>query len=412
MPAQLRSQIEPSQSPQHSQLEKYIPIFTSLLSSRGFKPSTLRIKTQILRNFNRWIAKRQLKICGLDEEAIDVFFKEHPRAGFVRRGDFSTLRSLLEWLREIQEVQALLPKVNNSVLSSIECNFSRYLDEERGLSKATLDNYLPVIRRFLSECFESDAIVLDEIDASDVTQFVLGYARTMGCRSSQLMTSALRGFLRFLYLRGDIGTDLALSVPTVADWKMSDLPKYLESEEVERLLQSCDQSTAVGLRDYAVLILLARLGLRSGEVVALTLNDIDWESGLITVRGKGARRDQLPIIEDVGKALAAYLHHGRPRCETRRVIIRARAPHRGFSGSAAIGDIVRRALRRAGLDPVRKGAHLLRHSLATTMLQRGASLAEIGQILRHATPNTTEIYTKVDLAALSALAQPWPGGDL
>jgi len=160
------------------------------------------------------------------------------------------------------------------------------------------------------------------------------------------------------------------------------------------------------------LILLARLGLRAGEVVALTLNDIDWESGLITVRGKGARRDQLPIIEDVGKALAAYLRHGRPRCETRRVIIRARAPHRGFSGSAAIGDIVRRALRRAGLDPVRKGAHLLRHSLATTMLQRGASLAEIGQILRHATPNTTEIYTKVDLAALSALAQPWPGGDL
>lgn len=412
MPAQLRSQVRASQSPQHSQLEKYIFIFTSLLSSRGFKPSTLRSKTQILCNFNRWMERQQLKICDLDEEAIDVFFKERPRAGFVRRGDYSTLHSLLEWLREIQEVQALQPKVENSELCRIECGFSRYLDEERGLSKATLDNYLPVIHRFLVERFDSDDIALDEIDASDITQFVLGYARTMGCRRSQLMTSALRGFFRFLYLRGDIGTDLALSVPTVAYWKMSDLPKSLESEDVERLLQSCDQSTAVGQRDYAVLILLARLGLRAGEVVAMTLDDIDWESGLLTIRGKGARRDQLPLLEDVGTALATYLRHGRPRCDTRRVIIRVRAPHRGFSGSAAIGDIVRRALKRAGLDPIRKGAHLLRHSLATKMLQRGASLAEIGQILRHATQNTTEIYTKVDLAALSALAQPWPGGDL
>jgi site-specific recombinase XerD len=412
MPAHLSTQVETSQSPQLSLLEKFIPIFTSLLSSQGYKPPTLRVKTQILHKFSRWIEKRQMKICELDEEAIDVFFKEHPRAGYVRRGDFSTLQSLLEWLREIQEVQALPPKVDNSDHYRIECCFSRYLVEERGLSQATLDNYLPVIRRFLAGRFNSGTIVLDEIDASDVIQFILGFARTMDCRRAQLMTSALRGFFRFLYLRGDIGTDLALSVPTVADWKMSDLPKSLKSEDVERLLQSCHLSTAVGQRDYAVLILLARLGLRAGEVVAMTLNDINWESGLLTIRGKGARRDQLPILEDVGTALATYLRHGRPRCDTRRVIIRVRAPHRGFSGSAAIGDIVRRALKRAGLDPIRKGAHLLRHSLATKMLQRGASLAEIGQILRHATQNTTEIYTKVDLAALSALAQPWPGGDL
>jgi site-specific recombinase XerD len=177
-------------------------------------------------------------------------------------------------------------------------------------------------------------------------------------------------------------------------------------------LQNCDRCTAIGQRDYAVLILLARLGLRAGEVVAMTLDDIDWEAGLITIRGKGARHDQLPIPQDVGEALATYLRHGRPPCDTRRVFIRARAPHRGFSSSVAIADIVRRALTRAGLDPIRKGAHLLRHSLATKMLQQGACLAEIGQILRHSTQNTTEIYTKVDLAALSELSQPWPGGDL
>lgn len=401
-----------SQRPQVGPLGNFIPAFISLLSSEGYTPASIRSKTQILRNFSLWIGKRQIKVYELDEAIIDAFFKQHPRPGFVRRGDFSTLCSLIEWLREIQEVKALLPEDDNSELHRIECNFSRHLKRERGLSQATLLNYLPVIRCFLTERFGSEAIALNELDASDVTQFVLDYARTMSCRSAQLMTSALRGFLRFLYFRGDIDSDLASSVPTVADWKMSELPKSLEPEEVERLLQNCDRCTAIGRRDYGVLILLARLGLRAGEVVAMALDDIDWEAGLITIRGKGARHDQLPIPQDVGDALATYLRQARPRCDTRRVFVRVRAPHRGFSSSVAIANIVRRALRRAGLDPIRKGAHLLRHCLATKMLQRGACLAEIGQILRHSTPNTTEIYTKVDLAALGILAQPWPGGDL
>ncbi len=412
MSAQLLSEAGISQCPQLGPLDNYIPVFTSLLSSQGFTPASLRSKTQIVRNFSRWIGKRQIKVCELDEETIDAFFKQHPRPGYVRRGDFSTLCSLLEWLREIQEVKALLPEDDNSELHRIECNFSRYLEQERGLSQATLHNYLPVIRCFLAERFGSDAVVLSEIGTSDVTQFVLRYARTMSCRRAQLMTSALRGFFRFLYFRGDIASDLASSVPTVADWRMSELPKSLEPEEVERLLQNCDNSTAIGQRDYAVLILLARLGLRAGEVVAMKLDDIDWEAGLITIRGKGARHDQLPIPQDAGEALATYLRHGRPPCDTRRVFVRVRAPRRGFSSSVAIANIVRRALRRAGLDPIRKGAHLLRHSLAIKMLQRGACLAEIGQILRHSTQNTTGIYTKVDLAALSTLARPWPGGDL
>jgi site-specific recombinase XerD len=412
MSAQLLSKTLISQSPQFGPLDNYIPCFTLLLSFQGFTPGSLRSKTQIMRNFNLWIDKRQIKLCELDEGVIDSFFKQYPRPGYVRRGDFSTLCSLLNWLREIKEVKALLPQTDNSELHRIECNFSRHLEQERGLSQATLQNYLPVIHCFLTERFGSDAVVLSEIDASDVTQFVLRYARTMSCRRAQLMTSALRGFFRFLYFRGNTVSDLALSVPTVADWKMSELPKSLEPEEVDRLLLNCDRCTGMGQRDYAVLILLARLGLRAGEVVAMELDDIDWEAGLITIRGKGARHDQLPVPQDVGEALATYLRHGRPPCDTRRVFVRARAPHRGFSSSVAIADIVRRALRRAGLDPIRKGAHLLRHSLATKMLRQGACLSEIGQILRHSTQNTTEIYTKVDLAALSALAQPWPGGDL
>lgn len=412
MSTHLLSETGISQCPHLSPLDNFIPDFTSLLSSQGFTPASLRSKTQIVHNFSLWISKRQIKVRELAEGTIDSFFKQHPRPGYVRRGDFSTLCSLLKWLREIQEVKALLPEDDNSELHSIERNFSRHLEQERGLSQSTLHNYLPVIRCFLTERFGSDGIVLNEIDASDVIQFVLRYARTMSCRRAQLMISALRGFFRFLYFRGDTASDLASSVPTVADWKMSELPKSLKPEEVERLLQNCDRCTAIGQRDYAVLILLARLGLRAGEVVAMKLDDIRWEAGLITIRGKGARHDQLPIPQDVGEALATYLLHGRPPCDTRRVFIRVRAPRRGFSSSVAIADIVRRALTRAGIDSMRKGAHLLRHSLATKMLQRGACLSEIGEILRHSTQNTTEIYTKVDLVALSALAQPWPGGDI
>ena len=205
---------------------------------------------------------------------------------------------------------------------------------------------------------------------------------------------------------------MAASVPAVADWKLSTLPKFLDPEEVELLLHNCDQSTAIGQRDYAILLLLARLGLRAGEIVAMILDDIDWEAGVITIRGKGARHDKLPIPHDVGEALAMYLRHGRPLCTTRHVFIRDRAPRRGFSSSVAIDNIVRRALARAELVPVRKGAHLLRHSLATKLLRHGASLAEISEILRHSTLNTTETYAKVNLVALGELAQPWPGGDV
>jgi site-specific recombinase XerD len=225
------------------------------------------------------------------------------------------------------------------------------------------------------------------------------------------MTTALRVFFRFLLLRGDVTLNLAASVPTVSEYKQSGIPKFLQPRDVERLLKSCDKNTPVGKRDYAIMLLLSRLGLRASEIVALRLDDILWETGVVNIRGKGARHDQLPLPHDVGEALATYIRHGRPSCPTRRVFIRARAPHVGFSGSVAIADIVRRALARAGLDPIRKGSHLLRHSLAVRMLREGASLQEISEILRHSSPNTTEIYAKVDPEALYGLALPWPGGD-
>lgn len=243
--------------------------------------------------------------------------------------------------------------------------------------------------------------------ASDVTQFITNEARTRPM-SMAVIVPALRAFLRWLSQRGDTEVNLAGCVPAVAQWHLATLPKSLPTKDVERMLQRCVRTTVVGRRDYAILLLLARLGLRAGEVVAMDLDDIDWEHGELLVRSKGGRQDGLPLPRDVGSAVAAYLRRGRPSCLSRRVFVRARAPHQGFVSSVAICDIVKRGLKRAGLNPPRKGAHTLRHALACTMLHHGASLAEIGQILRHRSPDTTAIYAKVDLVSLRALAPLWP----
>lgn len=294
-------------------------------------------------------------------------------------------------------------------MQRLKDDFACYLRRERGLADATLDNYLPVVEKFLSARFGDGPLELERLGIQDVTRFVLSHLRRLSPKRAQLSLSALRGFFRFLNQRGALVTDLASAVPTVANWRLSEVPKFIAPQQVEQLLLGCDQDRLVGQRDYTVLLLLARLGLRAGEVVHLQLDDIDWRVGLLHVRGKGGYRDALPLPVEVGEALAAYLRHGRPRCSTRRVFVRARAPYTGFASSVAIDSIVRRALKRAGLEPPRKGAHLLRHSLATGMLRGGASLAEIAQLLRHRRAQTTEIYAKVDPVALGALAQPWPG---
>jgi len=211
--------------------------------------------------------------------------------------------------------------------------------------------------------------------------------------------------------RGAIDTNLAACVPTIATWSLSNVPKFLPAEQIQRVLDSCDRSTPIGKRNYGILLLLARLGLRAGEVVGLTLEDIDWEAGVITVRGKGKRVAQMPLPVEVGAAIADYLRRARPACSSRRVFIRDKAPLVGFANSVAICSMVDRALRRAKVESPYRGSHLFRHSLATTMLQHGASLPEIGDLLRHRRPDTTAIYAKVDLASLRSIALPWPGGD-
>jgi site-specific recombinase XerD len=273
-----------------------------------------------------------------------------------------------------------------------------------------LINYQPFVDSFLSEQFKNGKVKLSSLHATDVTGFVQRHARRLSPTRAKLLVGALRSFFRHLQQRGEISANLAACVPSVANWSFSALPRFLPAGAVQRVLQHCDQHTSVGKRNYAILLLLARLGLRACEVVALNLEDLDWDVGQITVKGKGGASVPLPLPSDVGEALAAYLRSGRPRCSSRRVFIRDRAPLTGFANSIAVSTLVMRALKKAGVNSARTGAHVFRHTLATDLLRQGCSLDEIGELLRHQSPNTTAIYAKVDLAALYTLALPWPGG--
>jgi len=386
--------------------------FAELLLSRGYAKSMVILKARIVAELSRWLHKRKYPVENLDEQKVARFLAHKRQSFSIRQDKAATLRQLLEYLRAQGVIPPVVAQIGDSPLSLLERDFKQYLSEERALAQSTQIHSFFWMRRFLSECFGTNRIDFQKLDALTISRFILRNARRFtSSGTTVVMVSSLRHFLRFLYLRGDIANDLAACVPYVAHWRLSTVPRTLSAAQVEHLLKSCDRRTATGQRNYAILLLLARLGLRAGEVVAMQLDDIDWEGGELTVCGKRLRRDRLPLPHDVGKALAKYLRYGRPRCSTRRAFVRRRAPYEGFASSTTIRSIVCRALGRAGLDPSTKGANLLRHSLATDMLRKGASLSQIGEILRHQNLNTTQIYAKVDLVALRKLAQPWPGGE-
>jgi site-specific recombinase XerD len=288
--------------------------------------------------------------------------------------------------------------------------YTQYLRETQALAEATIHNYVPFIRRFLQDRFADGPVRLSRLCAGDIVYFVQQQAPRLHQKRAKLMTSALRSFLRYVRYRGEVVLDLAAAVPTVANWSMPSIPRAIAPDQVQRLLDSIDRRTAVGRRDYAILLLLARLGLRASEVVFLELEDIDWQTGTLRVRGKGGLCHTFPLTPEVGQAIAVYLKEGRPPSTIRRVFLRARAPIRGFQGAGGVSSLVRHALKRAGIQTPTYGAHQFRHGLATEMLRQGASLAEIGNILGHRHPQTTKIYIQVDLEALRTLALPWPGG--
>jgi site-specific recombinase XerD len=387
-------------------LALYLDAYLKQIEDQGFSPSSAPIQLYAIARFSKWLESRQLGLHQVDEDVVARFLKRD--AGIVHGGECAALLRLLAMLREVgvTAVQTTQPK--NTRQRFLD-EYRRHLLQGRGLAEATALYYIQFAEQFLSDRFGQGDLNLPELRATDVTRFIQSRAQ-LGKERAKLLVTAVRSFLRYLRYRGEIAVDLAGCVPAVAMWSLSTVPKFLPAGTVQRILAHCERTSSQGKRNYAVLLLLARLGLRACEVVALNLNDIDWENGRITIQGKGGRRGQLPLPIDVGEALALYVRSGRPCCNCRRVFVRHRAPIRGFAKSASLSSIVKRALIRAGVHSARKGAHLFRHTLATDLLRQGASLDEIGELLRHQSPNTTAIYAKVDLTALRTLALPWPGG--
>lgn len=385
----------------------HIDAFAADLRAKGYSWSSAYNHLRAVAGMSRWLEQRGLGAADLTASRVAGFVRlwreDHPP-----RGEAKALRDLIAQLRSGGVLPAVEP-VPDDPIGRVTHAFSEFLLHERRLSKRSLSNYVPVVRRFLCERFGDGVVSFDAISPRDVTAFEFRTARAAPA-SAKLMVTALRAFFRFLRLRGHVTTDLAACVLPVAQWRLASVPQALPPDQVRRVLDGCDRRCPRGRRDYAILLLLARLGLRAGEVVAMRLEDIRWQAGEIRVRGKGSRLDRLPLPPDVGAAVAAYLRRGRPRSTAREVFLRMYAPHRGFVSGSTLWEVVASAIDRAGLHPPRKGAHVLRHSLATQMLASGASLAEIGEVLRHRLLKTTQIYAKVDLEALRDLARPWPGG--
>jgi site-specific recombinase XerD len=391
-------------------LSKHLDAYAVAVAEQGYTQDSIRQQIVAIADFSRWLQQKHIDVQALDSKVVDRFLRLRRRQQRVRRGDPRTLARLLAMLRQKGVVKQHQPPVADNAQARITNEFRCYLLQERGLSPSTLLNYVPVVEQFLAERFQNKAPNLAMLRAPHITGFVLRHARQLSPVRAGLMVTALRSFFRYLRHRGAITTDLAGCVPTVPNWSLSTLPRFLPAATVERMLECCDRTTSVGRRNHAILLLLARLGVRAGEVVGLSLDDIDWSTGQITIRGKGGKVAQLPLANDVGAAIAAYLRHDRPGSATRRVFLRHRAPLVGFGNSSTISSLVRRALKHAGVESAHTGAHVLRHSLATSLLRQGGSLDEIGELLRHQSPNTTAIYAKVDVTALHTLALPWPGG--
>jgi site-specific recombinase XerD len=405
--SKLKDWLNTSKRIQDSTLMPHLRDFARPLLDDGYVDATVKSKLWLLADVGHWLRRCGSSLRDFDEKLIDAFCKNNQR---LRRGNPKTLQQFLDYLRRAGMVPTRKLVHDKSPLTDILNRYEKHLRSERGLVTATITGYQPFIRKFLVERFREQPFSLRKLKASDISDFVLLHGRSMAVRRAQLMTTAFRSFFRFLFQKKELQADLAASVPTVANWRLSTVPKFLTPKEIERVLKACDRRTAVGRRDYAILLLLARLGLRAGEVVALQLEDINWRAGEILIRGKGLLHDRMPLPADAGEALAAYLRRDRPPCQTRRVFVCTRAPRRGFAGPATLTTVVRRALERANLHPEFKGAHLLRHSLATSMLRSGATMGEIAEILRHRALNTTEIYAKVDFEGLRSLAHPWPMG--
>jgi site-specific recombinase XerD len=388
-------------------LASHAPGFRAELVRLGYSKWTAKQHMRLLARLSRWLDEMGLEVAAVATEQVEQFFTARRDEGYVNLRTSASVAPLVSYLRRVGAVAEPPPPMVTGPMDVLVELFRGYLLRERGLVDGTVRFYLHIAGLFLVERLAADGLNLAGLTAFEVTGFVTRVCEHRSMSSARQAVSALRCLLRFLRLEALTELRLEQAVLSVAGWNPS-LPRAISAGQVQRLLASCDRRTATGRRDYAIVLLLARLGLRGGEVVALTLDDIDWRAGEIVVCGKGGRRDRLPLPADVGEALTAYLRHGRPPSESRRLFLCHYAPIGGFADTGALRSVLARCCARAGVPYA--SPHRLRHTAASEMLAAGGTLAEIGQVLRHRDAAATANYAKVDLQRLRALARPWPGG--
>ena len=387
-------------------LARYADGFRADLAAQGYAAESADRNLRTLAHVSRWMADRGLSAGQLSIARLEEFLRARRQGGYHHALSIRAVMPLVGYLRRAG-VAAVPPEpAADGILKVVADQYCGYLVSERAVTTPVAGKYGGLAREFLAACAQPGGPGLAGLSAAWVTGYVVAQCRDRSPGSAKFVVTALRSLLRYLFLAGHTRCQLASAVPAVAHWGAGSLPRALSAQTVTALLASCDESTLPG-RDRAILALLARLGLRAGEVAGLELDDLDWAAGEISVRGKGSRQERLPLPADVGEALAAYLHGSRPPAGCRKVFLRLNAPVTGLT-APAVTAVVYHACARAGLP--KAGAHRLRHSAASAMLAGGATLTEIGQVLRHARLETTAIYAKIDHAALRGLARPWPGG--
>jgi site-specific recombinase XerD len=388
-------------------LASFAPGFARQLSQQGYRRKPATDQVRLLAHLSRWLAGKGLDTSDLSSSVLKEFLGERHLQGYTLWLSPKALVPLIDYLRGIG-VRIREPRSEPDPVELLLARYREYLLGTRGLAPTSARGYIDMVRAFVASRLVDDELDWASLRPAEVRAFVLSACRGRSVGSAKRVTTALRSLLGYAHIEGLTPAPLRDVVPAVAGWRLAGLPRSLQPGEARRLLAACDRRTVAGRRDFAMLMLLARLGMRAGEVRGLTLDDIDWRAGELVVKGKGRRLERLPLPEDVGQALSAYLRRGRPAtAQGRTVFVRVRAPHRPLSSSGVTQAVVAAAAR-AGLERV--SAHRLRHTVATEMVRAGVRLPDVGQVLRHRRLATTAIYAKVDRERLRLLARPWPGG--
>jgi site-specific recombinase XerD len=381
-------------------LRLHLAGYAIFLKDEGYVYSSGQRYLREIAHLSAWMDKGKIAINRLNENLVWQYIPFRKKSPC--KPQVSTYWLFLKYLRKEKIIKAPIPE-KCSPAQKIVRDFETYLVKDRGLAKETIRHYLRFAKEFLLKNSEKSGLRLRHIKVENLTDYIIRH------RQACARSYAIRQLFRFLFLRGSIVRDISTGIPNIPHWRQCQLPSFLEPDEIGKWLTAFNSKTPTDLRDLSVKLLLVRLGLRAIEICRLKLEDIDWKNGQISIKGKSGSQQLLPLPYETGKALADYLRHGRPKCTDRHVFIRSVAPYKGFSNTTAIGHIVRKSLKKAGIKKMRSGSHLLRHTCATQMLRRGATLSEIGEILRHQSVDTTMIYAKVALDDLAPLASPWPG---